>query len=58
VSGSADETLKLWERSSGRCRHTLEAEPLYAGMRIGGVRGLSAGAVATLKALGALEPDA
>ncbi len=58
VSGSADETLRLWDRASGRCRRRLEAEALYAGMRIGGVRGLSSGAVATLKALGAVEPEA
>jgi WD40 repeat protein len=55
VSGSADETLKLWDPATGRCLRTLQAEGLYAGMRIDGVSGLSSGTIATLRALGAVE---
>jgi WD40 repeat protein len=41
VSGSAAETVRIWERSSGRGVATLRAEELYVGTHISGVRGLA-----------------
>ncbi|MEB3229765.1 MAG: WD40 repeat domain-containing protein [Leptolyngbyaceae bacterium] len=55
VSTSAYETLKIWQVATGQCLHTLKADSLYEGMNITGVRGVSAGAIATLKQLGAVE---
>lgn len=57
ASGSADETIKLWDVSTGECLTTLRAERPYEGMNITGVTGLTQGAIATLKALGAIEEN-
>jgi WD40 repeat protein len=55
ASGSADETIKLWDVETGKCLKTLRADRPYEGMNITGVTGLTAGAIATLKALGAIQ---
>ncbi len=52
VSGSFDETIRVWDLSTGECIKKLVAK-LYAGMDITGVKGLSEGAIASLKAVGA-----
>jgi WD40 repeat protein len=55
VSGSQDETIKLWDVKMGECLKTLRADRLYEGMNITGVTGLTEAAKTTLKALGARE---
>jgi WD40 repeat protein len=55
VSNSVDETVRLWEVSSGQCLHTLRAPGPYAGLNITGVMGLSEAQKVALKALGAVE---
>ncbi|BAW97890.1 WD-40 repeat-containing protein (plasmid) [[Synechococcus] sp. NIES-970] len=55
VSSSADETLKIWDITTGLCQQTLQPERLYAGMQITGLRGLAPGAIANLQSLGAIE---
>jgi WD40 repeat protein len=56
VSGSFDETIRVWDLKTGECIKKLVAK-LYAGMNITGAKGLSAGTIATLKALGAIEDE-
>jgi WD40 repeat protein len=65
VSGSDDETLKVWEMAlhetdgaplaTGTCIATLHTPGPYAGMNITGVTGISEAQKAALKALGAVE---
>jgi WD40 repeat protein len=55
VSGSQDETIKLWNPTTGECLKTLRADRLYEGMNIRGATGLTNAQKATLKALGAIE---
>jgi WD40 repeat protein len=55
VSSSTYETIKIWEVATGQCLHTLKADGLYEGMNIQGTSGLSPGAIATLKQLGAVD---
>jgi WD40 repeat protein len=54
VSGSFDETIRVWDIKTGECIQKLVAK-LYAGMNITGAKGLSDGAIASLKALGAID---
>ncbi|MEA5618310.1 hypothetical protein VB711_10745 [Cronbergia sp. UHCC 0137] len=54
ASGSADETVKLWDVRTGECIATFNHQ-LYAGLKIRGVKGLSRAEILTLKALGAVE---
>ena len=56
VSGSFDATIRVWDLKTGECIKKLVAK-LYAGMNITGVKGLTSGTIATLKALGAVEND-
>jgi WD40 repeat protein len=56
VSGSFDETIRVWDLGTGECIQKLVAK-LYAGMNITGVTGLSEGAIASLKSLGAIEDE-
>jgi WD40 repeat protein len=56
ASGSADNTVKLWNMQSGECIATFDHR-LYAGLKIKGVKGLSDAEILTLKALGAVEGD-
>nr|RNJ67003.1 MAG: hypothetical protein EDM05_22800 [Leptolyngbya sp. IPPAS B-1204] len=53
ISGSADETIRIWSVETGQLRQILKAEGLYEGMNITGVRGLNEEAIATLVKLGA-----
>jgi WD40 repeat protein len=55
ASGSADETIRLWDAHTGECLQTLSADGPYAGMNIAGVTGITEAQRAALKALGAIE---
>ncbi len=55
ASGSFDETIRLWDIQTGECLQVLRPDRLYEGMNITGMTGLTAGAIATLKSLGAVE---
>ena len=55
ASGSRDDTIKLWDVNTGQCLKTLRSHRPYEGMNITGVTGLTEVAIATLKALGAIE---
>ncbi|HSM82696.1 MAG TPA: hypothetical protein VLS96_13480, partial [Nodosilinea sp.] len=55
ASCSLDETIRLWNIETGECLAVLRPERLYEAMNITGVTGLSAGVIATLKSLGAIE---
>jgi WD40 repeat protein len=55
ASGSQDETIRLWDANTGKCLKVLRAQRPYEGMNIAGVTGLTEAAIATLKALGAVE---
>ncbi|NJR51440.1 MAG: hypothetical protein HC780_19540, partial [Leptolyngbyaceae cyanobacterium CSU_1_3] len=51
-----DESLKLWDVTTGQCLQTLSADRPYEGMNITGVTGITDAQKATLIALGAVEP--
>ncbi|MBD2460345.1 pentapeptide repeat-containing protein [Oscillatoria sp. FACHB-1407] len=55
ASGSADETIKLWDLQTGQCLKTLRSDRPYEGMNITGVQGITEAQKAMLKALGAIE---
>lgn len=55
VSGSADETLRLWDVKSSHCVQTLRPAGPYAGTIITGATGISTAQRAALVALGAVE---
>ncbi|PAX52321.1 hypothetical protein CK510_19970 [Brunnivagina elsteri CCALA 953] len=55
ATGSGDTTIKLWDSSTGNCVKTLKHDKPYEGMKIEGIKGLSETAIATLKALGAVD---
>jgi WD40 repeat protein len=55
MSGSNDETIKIWDIETGRCLRTLRADRLYESMNFTGVTGSTAAQKVTLKALGAIE---
>jgi WD40 repeat protein len=55
VSGSHDQTIKLWNTQAGECVSTLMANRLYEGMNIQGAMGLTTAQKATLQALGAIS---
>jgi WD40 repeat protein len=57
ASGSKDETIKLWDVSTGECLKTLRSNRPYEGMNITGVTGLTSAQKATLLALGAVEDE-
>jgi hypothetical protein len=54
---SADETIRLWDVTTGDCRQILRVDGPYAGMNIASVTGISAAQKAALKALGAVETN-
>ncbi|NEQ79972.1 MAG: hypothetical protein F6K26_06825 [Moorea sp. SIO2I5] len=56
VSGSLDETIKIWDIQTGKCIKTLSNKP-YTNMNITGIQGLTDVEKATLKALGAVETN-
>lgn len=53
VSGSHDETIRLWDIASGQCVKVLRSPRLYEGMNLNQVQGLSEQAIASLQELGA-----
>ncbi len=53
VSGSHDETIRLWNLTSGDCLQVLRSPRLYEGMTLAQVQGLSGAAIASLQELGA-----
>jgi hypothetical protein len=55
VSGSHRQVIKLWNVETGECLKTLKTDRPYDGMNITGVTGITEAAIATLKALGAIE---
>jgi WD40 repeat protein len=55
ASSGTDETIKLWDVTTGACLDTLRADGPYAGMNIAGVKGIGAAQKVALMALGALE---
>jgi WD40 repeat protein len=54
ASGSLDETIRLWDGSTGECLRILKSDRLYEGMSILGVTGLTEAQYATLRVLGAV----
>jgi WD40 repeat protein len=57
ASGSNDGILKIWDVNTSQCLKTMRNDRPYEGMNITGVKGLDAAAIATLKALGAVEDE-
>ena len=55
ISGSTDETIKIWDTQGGVCLSTLGADRSYERLSITGVTGLSGARKASLKTLGAFE---
>ncbi|HRW07979.1 MAG TPA: WD40 repeat domain-containing protein, partial [Caldilineaceae bacterium] len=55
MSCSHDNSVRIWDLTIMRCRQVLQPSGPYAGMRIGGVRGISDAQKAALRALGAVE---
>ncbi|MBX3015648.1 MAG: winged helix-turn-helix domain-containing protein [Caldilineaceae bacterium] len=55
VSGSHDETVKLWAMDSGECLATRRAPGPYAGLKIGSAIGLSEAQKHALLTLGAVD---
>ncbi len=55
VSGRSDRTIRVWNVETGACLTVLRPDRLYEAMNIKGITGLSAGVIATLKSLGAVE---
>jgi WD40 repeat protein len=53
ASGSEDETIRLWEPTSGVCTTVLQTPRPYDGMQIAGVNGITEAQKVTLQALGA-----
>ena len=55
VSGSLDQTIKLWDVQTGEYVQTLHPDRPYERMNITGVTGLTEAQKASLKALGAVD---
>jgi WD40 repeat protein len=55
ISASYDETIRYWNVETGECLQVLRPDRIYEGMNITGVTGLTAGSIATLKSLGAID---
>ncbi|MBW4519771.1 MAG: NACHT domain-containing protein [Scytolyngbya sp. HA4215-MV1] len=54
VSGSLDETIRLWDVETGECLQVIRPDRLYEGMNIAGATGLTEGQKAMLSTLGAI----
>ncbi|MEO8890659.1 MAG: WD40 repeat domain-containing protein, partial [Coleofasciculaceae cyanobacterium] len=54
ISGSQDETIRIWDVKTGECLKTLKVDRPYEGMNITGVTGLAPAQIAMLKTLGAV----
>jgi WD40 repeat protein len=57
ASSSYDGTIKLWDRQTGTCLHTLRSDRPYERMNITQVKGLTEARKATLRLLGAIEDE-
>lgn len=55
VSGSGDETIKLWDLTTGECTASWKPLPPYSGLNITGATGLSPATIGSLKSLGAID---
>lgn len=55
ISGSQDETIRIWDDTSGVCLQTLHADRIYERMNITGATGLTPAQRTSLVALGAVE---
>ncbi len=55
VSGSENETMRLWTVADGECRKILKTKPLYEGMNISSVQGLTSAQKNILLRLGAQD---
>ena len=55
ASASHDETVRVWEVSSGNCLKVLKAPRPYENMNIKGVTGLTEAQKSTLSTLGAVH---
>jgi WD40 repeat protein len=55
VSSSGDETIKLWDLTTGECTTTWKPLPPYSRLNITGATGLTLATTASLKSLGAIE---
>ena len=53
ISGSHDETLRLWDLTTGNCLQVLRPPRLYEGMTLAQAQGLNDWAIAALEELGA-----
>lgn len=54
ASGSADETVRVWDLTTGVCVQIIEPLRPYSGMNITGTTGLTITTIAALKILGAV----
>ncbi|MGB8701400.1 MAG: NB-ARC domain-containing protein, partial [Thermosynechococcaceae cyanobacterium] len=54
VSGGDNGTLQVWDLETGQCTRILSLPELYAGMKIGGVKGIPEAQKAMLISLGAV----
>jgi WD40 repeat protein len=54
ASSSGDQTIKLWDLTTGECIHTYKPLPPYAGMNITGATGLSNATLESLQSLGVI----
>jgi len=57
LSGSQDESMRLWSLPGGEECRILKPDRLYEGMNITGVTGLTESQKVTLKSLGAIDGD-
>ncbi len=57
LSGSEDETIRVWDLLTGKCLNILKGPRPYQGMNIAGVTGLTNAQKMTLQTLGAVEQD-
>lgn len=55
ASCSVDETIRLWDMTHHACLQTLRMPGPYAGMKIGGITGMSEAQQMALKMLGAVD---
>jgi WD40 repeat protein len=57
ISGSQDETVKLWNLETTDCFETWRPPRPYEGMNISRVTGLTAAQKSTLRLLGAIDVE-
>jgi WD40 repeat protein/ABC-type dipeptide/oligopeptide/nickel transport system ATPase subunit len=57
VSSSGDETVKIWDLTTGECTATWKPLPPYSGLNITGATGLTPATISSLKSLGAIDNE-